>query len=85
MANISRIEAGAGEGNRTPVVSLGSLCSRGFLRFFRLNQGEQKRAKACRFREQVAYLPQVYRTRNGPESACAAEPALTTRRDVRHG
>lgn len=27
MANIRHIESGAGEGNRTPVVSLGSCCS----------------------------------------------------------
>ena len=85
MARISRIETGAGEGNRTPVVSLGSLGSRAFLRIFRGNKGEQKSPIACQFREQVDCLPQFYRTRNGPETALARCPALHSEGTFRHG
>ena len=78
MANIHGIEGRAGEGNRTPVVSLGSVRSHAILPIFARKIVDQSASESRTFREQAGCLPQLYR--NGPETRLQPRPALTTRR-----
>lgn len=75
MANIRYIESGAGEGNRTPVVSLGSVSNGAILPIFWRKRLDQSAPESRTFREHGGCLPQLYRTQNGPQQCwkhCAA-------------
>lgn len=86
MANICGIQHGAGEGNRTPVVSLGSLRINGFLPFSHKFHAAHLRNEAGFEAEHSPSLPQLYRTEFGPETALARCRGLTTNaKDCAHG
>jgi hypothetical protein len=78
---MAEISAGAGEGNRTPVVSLGSLSCRGFLPVFRKSSAAQWQNIAGFKVEHRPSLPHLYRADEiGPRTSCKRDGSLASKR-----